>query len=243
MISKGYLRFCNRLQHFLADNEIINILLGNMELLAGDDAIFKGVTKENSPILYSYAKTPHCRKITIFHLRKTLLVSFIKEQYEEVTEYLRYVLFHAAKNGAPAQRLIGEHNKINFDANFILSASSHDVLRKAVTDHIFQQLENERSTLDLIKKINSKLGLDIPDEAIEEVLPYLLIRHIFVHSDGKPNQEFREKYPQFKLNQKKQINVLDLPINKIMNKVKKIIKMIDKGMLEKGFFPEDEIQD
>ena len=69
-----------------------------------------------------------------------------------------------------------------------------------------------------------------------------LIRHIFVHSDGKPNQEFREKYPQFKLNQKKQINVLDLPINKIMNKVKKIIKMIDKGMLEKGFFPEDEIQ-
>lgn len=40
MKSKGYLRFYNRLQYFLADNEMINILLENKELLAGDDAIF-----------------------------------------------------------------------------------------------------------------------------------------------------------------------------------------------------------
>ena len=63
MKSKGYLRFCNRLQYFMADNEMINILLENKELLAGDDAIFKGVTKEDSPVLFSYANTPHCRKI------------------------------------------------------------------------------------------------------------------------------------------------------------------------------------
>ena len=242
MKSKGYLRFCNRLQYFLADNEMINILLENKELLAGDDAIFKGVTKEDSPILSSYANTSHCRKITICHLRKTLLVSFIKEQYEEVTEYLRYILFHAAKNGAPTQRLIGENNKINLDANFILSAPNHDALRKAVTEHIFQQLENEKSTLDLIKKINNKLGLNIPEKVIKEALPYLLIRHIFVHSDGKPDKDFKEKYPQFKLDEKKKINLLKLPINDIKDKVKKLIRMIDEKMLEKNFFPNNEIQ-
>lgn len=138
--------------------------------------------------------------------------------------------------------LIGENNKINLDANFILSAPNHDALRKAVTEHIFQQLENEKSTLDLIKKINNKLGLNIPEKVIKEALPYLLIRHIFVHSDGKPDKDFKEKYPQFKLDEKKKINLLKLSINDIKDKVKELIRMIDEKMLEKGFFPKNEIQ-
>ncbi len=241
MKSKGYLRFCNRLHHFIADNEMINILLKNKEKIAGSNHLFEGMTAEEHPTLITRVNSSHGRKIAIHHLRKTLLVAFIKEQYEEITEYLRYVLEHAAKNGAKIERLVGEHN-VNFDANFILSAPNHDVIRKAVTDHIFQQLENEKSTLELIKKINKKLDLNIPDKTIKEALPYLLIRHIFVHSDGKPDEEFKEKYPQFKLNKKGQIDLLQSSLIDIKEKVKNLIESIDNKMLSKNFFPSKEIQ-
>lgn len=241
MKSKGFLRFCNRLQYFIADNEMINILLKNKERIAGTSHLFKDMTAEEHPTLIAYANTHHSRKLAIYHLRKTLLVAFIKEQYEEVTEYLRYVLEHAARNGAEIGRLVGEH-KVNFDANFILSAPNHDVIRKAVTDLIFQQLENEKSTLELIKKIDKKLDLKISSQTIEDALPYLLIRHIFVHSDGKPDKEFKEKYPEFKLNQKGQIDLLKLSLVDIQEKVKKLIESIDKKMLNKNYFPSKEIQ-
>ena len=241
MKSKGFLRFCNRLQYFIADNEMVDILLKNKEKLAGTVYLFKGITVKDHPKLSAYANTPHSRKLVIRHLRKTLLVSFIKEQYEEVTEYLRYVLEHAARNGAVIRRLVGEH-KVSFDANFILSAPSHDFIRKAVTDFIFQQLENEKSTLKLIKKIDSKLGLGISSQTIDSALPYLLIRHIFVHSDGKPDKEFREKYPGFKLNEKGQIDLLKLSLVDVQEKVRILIESIDEKMLSRSFFPPKEIQ-
>ena len=93
-----------------------------------------------------------------------------------------------------------------------------------------------------LKKINKKLDLNIPDKTIKEALPYLLIRHIFVHSDGKPDEEFKEKYPQFKLNKKGQIDLLQSSLIDIKEKVKNLIESIDNKMLSKNFFPSKEIQ-
>lgn len=243
MKSKGYVRFCNRLQYFVEDNEVITVLLKNKENLAGGSYIFNGVTEEDTPTLYSRDKiTPHARKLAIHHLRRTLLVSFIKDLYEEVTEYLKYILFHASKNGAEAKRLLGENNRITLDANTILSASNINELRKMVTEQIFQQLENERSTINLIGKIDKKLDLQIPQDYIFEALPYLEIRHIFVHSDGKPNNKFIEGHPNFKLDQKGRIDVLKLSINEIREKITTLVKEIDKKMLEKNFFSDGETQ-
>jgi hypothetical protein len=241
MKSKGYLRFYNRLQYFLADNELIDILMKNKEEIAGEAFIFKEMTSECHPITAAYKNTPHARGLAIYHLRNTLFVAYIKELYEEVTEYLRYVLEHGAKNGANIGRLVGEH-KVNFDANFILSATSHDIVIKAVTDHIFQQLENEKSTLELIKKIDKKLDLKLDINIINEALPYLLIRHLFVHSDGKPTEEFRSQYPQFKLNTKGKIDLSALQLSEVTGKVDILLKSIDGKMLEKNYFPSKEIQ-
>jgi len=241
MKSKGFVRFCNRLQYFIADKEMIDILCRNREAIAGSTHLFNGMTQKKHPTLIEYRNTKQSRKLAIFHLRKTISVAFIKEQYEEVTEYLRYALEHAAKNGAKIPRLVGEH-RVNFDANYILSAPDHDTIRKAVTDHIFQQLENEKSTLELIKKIDSKLDLNIPPQIIEDALPYLLIRHIFVHSDGKPNQEFKEKYPLIKLDSKGRIDLSSLSLVVIQKRVKKLIETIDQKMLDKKFFSSEETQ-
>ena len=86
------------------------------------------------------------------------------------------------------------------------------------------------------------MDLNIPPQIIEDALPYLLIRHIFVHSDGKPNQEFKEKYPLIKLDSKGRIDLSSLSLVVIQKRVKKLIETIDQKMLDKKFFSSEETQ-
>ncbi len=241
MKSKGFLRFYNRVQYFQADVELIDIILKNKEKIAGENSIFSEISPQKHSTIASYANTAHSRELAICHLRTTLFVSYIKEMYEEVTEYLRYVLVHSARNGANINRLVGPH-KVNLDANFLLSANSYDVIARAVTDSIFQQLENERSSLELIKKINTKLDLQLSDDIINDALPYLLIRHIFIHSDGKPTDEFSAEYPFIKTDVKKRIKLSESILKKAKTNILKLIKEIDTKILAKGFIPANEIQ-
>lgn len=241
MKSKGYLRFYNRIHHFQADIELIDIILKNREKIAGESSIFSEININKHSKIASYANTPHSRNIAICHLRTTLFVSYIKEMYEEVTEYLRYVLVHSARHGANVNRLVGPH-KVTLDANFLLSAGSYDEITRAVTDSIFQQLESERSSLELIKKISTKLDLQLKNETVDEALPYLLIRHIFVHSDGKPTDEFRAEHPFIKTDTKKRIKLSDKILTKAKTNVLKLITEIDQKVLAKDFIPSNEIQ-
>ena len=241
MKSKGYLRFYNRIQYFQADLELIDILLNNKERLAHTNSIFIGINPQKHYTLNSYANTPHSRRLAICHLRSTLYVSYIKEMYEEVTEYIRYILEYSARNGANINRLVGQ-NKVTFDANFLLSVQSYDEIARAVTDSIFQQLENERSSLELIKKVSIKLDLQIDEDVINEALPYLLIRHIFVHSDGKPTQEFKDKYPQISLNAKGRIELSESMLLLARQKITDLMLLIDQKLLGKGFIPQNQIQ-
>lgn len=47
MKSKGFVRFCNRLQYFIADKEMIDILCRNREAIAGSTHLFNGMTQKN----------------------------------------------------------------------------------------------------------------------------------------------------------------------------------------------------
>ena len=110
MSSKGYRRFKSRLEYFRTDNEVAEIIVQNKELLKGSDVIFNKVTMEKHPLLYNRTNNANSRKLVVNHLRKTIYVSFIKDMYEEVTEYIRYILQEGAMNGVDPRRLVGEHN-------------------------------------------------------------------------------------------------------------------------------------
>lgn len=100
MASKGYKRFKSRLEYFRTDNEIAEIIVLNKELLKGDNAIFKKVNAVKHPLLSNRTNNANSRRLVINHLRKTIYVAFIKDMYEEVTEYIRYILQEGAMNGA-----------------------------------------------------------------------------------------------------------------------------------------------
>ncbi len=240
MKTKGFKRFEDRLRYFRTDMEVCEVILMNKELLKGEgNLIFPKVNELKHPILFNRNNNPNSRKLVLCHLKKSIYVSFIKEMYEEVTEYLRYILKEATMNGADTDRIVGEHN-VKMKANDILTKGTKREIVEAIMDQIFQQLENEKSTLELITKIKNKLGLNVTDEIIQAALPYLKIRHIFVHSDGKPNQEFKEKYPDIALDRKERIALSSEFAIEAYNTVLELMKDIDQDMLNKNYISSSE---
>lgn len=239
MISKGYQRFINRLNFFRIDKEVCEIVLKNKDELAGDKKIFKGVSEKDYPLLNVRINNSSSRKLVMVHLVHTIYVAFVKELYEEVTEYIRYILKEGALNGANTDRLIGD-NKVNLKANDILSKTTKKDIVGFIMDNIFQQIENERSTLELIKKIKDKLGLNIDNLFIDNALPYLLLRHIFVHADGKPDKKFIVKYKQFSLDSKRKIKLTTNILNEAYSNVNALLQKMDEEMIRLNYISETE---
>ena len=172
MKSKGYKKFENRMNYFRTDVELVDVLSKNKEAIKGIGIIFKKVTEDHHPLLYARQATTGSRKIVMSHLKKTVYVSFFKDMYEEVTEYIRYILYQASLQGATANRIIGEHT-FKMGANDILSLATKNEIIKAVIDQVFQQLESERSTIELFQKTKNKLGLNIQQNLIDDAVPYM----------------------------------------------------------------------
>lgn len=236
MKSKGYQRFYTRLDYFRLDREVVDILVKNKEMLAGVDKIFLGVTASGHPLLNARENTEHSRTIVVKHLKNSVYVAFIKEIYEEVTEYIRYILRQAALNGADANRLLGEHN-VSMKANEILSKGSKEEIVQLITDQMFQQLENERSTMTLIQKIKNKLGLNIDQNTIDTALPYLECRHVFIHNDGKPTAEFLARHSFVRTDVKGRINLTAEFLTKAFNAVNRLLLAVDREMLRLHYIP------
>lgn len=240
MKSKGYQKFETRLVYFREDFELVDVLFLNKEKLKSDDKIFMMVNADRHPLLSGRESKKGSRKNVMTHLKKSIFVSFLKEMYEEVTEYIRYILLQGSINGVEPKRIVGEHN-FKMQANDILSLATKEDVIRAVTDQIFQQLESERSTIELFQKTKNKLGLNVSQELIDKSIPYLTCRHIFVHSDGKPNDEFKAKYPEIRLDKKNRI-ALDLEfLNAAYKSVNDLLKAYDAEMIQKNYISQAEL--
>lgn len=241
MRSKGFHRFETRLIFFRQDVELADVISRNKEYIRGDVHIFRALEQEKHPLLWERGSTHQCRKPIVKHLQKTIYVAFIKEIYEEVAEYIRYIIYHASKNGVKSDRIIGEHT-FKMSANDILSLATKEDIVRAVTDQVFQQLEAERSIIALLHKVKNKLGLEVGDNIINNAVPYLTCRHIFVHADGKPNDTFQKDYPHIKLDAKGRIGLDVTFLSNAYNAIEALIKVYDAEMINKQYLPTSEIQ-
>lgn len=240
--SKGYIRLYNRLNDFMCDYEFAQILFNNRDLLKGDESVFVGITKEATPELFKHDNTGQARIIITKHLQTTIAVTFIKEVYEEVTEYLRYILAMGARSGKVAPERISADVKVSLPANEILATSTHAEAITLVTQRIYQTLESERSTLVLIDKICAKLDLKVNRQSVNDALKYLEMRHIFIHEDGKPNKEFKKKYPDVEINKKGRIKLIDTNLHTVKDIILKLISEIDEQIIKKNLIITSEIQ-
>lgn len=200
MKTKFHVRFFNRAAHLDADIELADVLkisIGHGALHTnGGQHIFDSVNPQQHPRLAARVNSQQSRRTAANHLKSTLCSSFLKDIYEDLTQYLQEVLEAAARNGLDPNRLIGEH-KVSFEANEVLAAGNWTKVVEMVSKSVFRKLEAEKSTKSLLQKINTKLNLGVRTTTIDAALPYFELRHLLVHADGKADQTFCAAFPAF----------------------------------------------
>lgn len=242
MKSKLYITFLNHITNFESDIELVDVL--NISITKNrlndqdSDKMLFDINEAQHPVLANKTNNDTNRIISVRHLKATLYISIIKELYEETTLYLRKILQIAAIQGFNPGRLVGENNNITFTANEILSTGNWKQIAEKVADTIFQRLEEERSTLDLIKKMDKKLGLEIPDTTINRALPYLQIRHYLVHADGIVDNDFKIKYPNISINSDNKIELNFEIVTEAKKAINNLVRVIDRHCIKKGLVPE-----
>lgn len=198
MRTKAYHAFESNIIYFDDDIDLIDVIRSSILNDDLTDGTSKYVLKNIDPVKHAHIKrrknSAGSRELLINHLRQTVYSSYVKDIYEEVTQYLRLILEKAAENGFDAGRIIGEHST-KFDAKAILAAGDWKSVARLVTDSVFQTLEAEKSTLKLFEKISNKLALGIDEILINNALPYLEVRHYLVHADGAIPRKFQMDNP------------------------------------------------
>lgn len=234
MRTKAYHAFESKLHYFDDDIDLVDVL--RLNIISGEltddesDNVFKKVCPTRHSHLARRKNSDGSRKLLILHLRSTIYSSYIKDVYEEVTEYLRTILALAAENGFESGRLIGEHS-FKIDAKEVLLAGDWTHISRKIADSVFQALESEKSTLKLIQKISNKLALNIDADLINNALPYLEIRHLLVHTDGKASQEFKDKYPIIRL-KGDSVFINHVLVTRMRDAVKSLIKAFDDAVIQ-----------
>ena len=240
IMTKGLQRFETRLNYFREDLELVDLVVANKEKLKGIDTIINKSNDGEHPLINSRQNNANSRSLITKHLRKTVFVSFIKDMHEEVSEYLQYLLKQGALTRIPSGQLLGEH-KINISANELLQMNDRNDIVEFVSEEIYRKLESEKSTSKLLKKINNKLALGVPQTLIESVIPFMDLRHFFVHRDGKPDSTFQRKYPIFSIDSKGRITLDITLINLAYEKIHDLLKEYDSRIISKGFVNSSEI--
>ena len=158
--------------------------------------------------------------------------------YEETMLYLQEALSFAIKNGLDFNRIMGTDHQ-EYSSKTIIAAGSWNNIVKMISHDIFRKLEGKRNTLHLLKELNTKLGLSVSKKTIDNVMPFLEMRHLIVHNDGKADSVFCNRFPSFSFIQGKKMCIDFLMVT---NARKAIIAFVDdfdsKAVKAKIFLPE-----
>lgn len=235
--SKHYQSFKNKMLHFDDDIEFADILYTTIKatpLTENAVTLFDHSNADKHPNISRYSICQDNRLQIVRHLKSTISSSYIKDAYEEVTIYLRGITAEAYQNATVSpERIIGEH-KVNMSAVDILSGLKDGTLAQTVIDNMFQALENERSTISLIKKVCTKLGITIDPQLIDDAVYYLEIRHKLVHTDGYADEEFRNTHTTLRYTHGNYIDLTYQTIVAAKTAIFNLIDAIDVDALTKG---------
>ncbi len=205
MATKAYRRFVQRIDYYGTDLELCDLLVRQFFALPNSEVSLAQAldsTDERHPFLSRRQNNKRSRAICGMHLKHTLHVAFVKDLFEDFSEFLSDTMTKAALRGIDPARFVGEV-KLDIHASDFLAAGNWDAAVRLVSDAIFRKLENERNTRDLIRKASVRLGLQIDQAILDSAMPYLDARHMLVHRDGGTDEQYRNDYPAIALNNNK----------------------------------------
>lgn len=237
MQTKVHQRFVARIAAYETGLELSNVLLNKFINQTPNSQDTVAVAIGANPIthqkLNGRVNNYNSRKIIGIHLKRTVYGSFIKDAYEDFAEFVTSIVGVAALTGFDPARIIGDL-KVDIKLSELLATGSWNEMIKKVSETIFRSLENERSTIKLIEKIDRRLGLDLAQAIIDAAMPYLDARHIIVHNDGRADAAYRAKYPRVAISADGRIK-LDFPlVNDARLAVCGLARHIDAQVQAKG---------
>lgn len=243
--SKFLIRFLNRAARFDADIEFVDVVAravknGHLHTQK-DKTIFALVQPSRHPRLAKHKASDHNRGLVVSHLKRTVYAAYIKDLYEDLSEYAASLLGSAAKRGLDPGRLIGEH-KITLDANELLRCGSWDAVVGLVSQNLFRRLENERSTKKLLDALDKKLALGADTGLVAAALPYLDARHLLVHADGIVDTEFVQSHPSFGAVAGEQLDVGWQLVSAARRHIVALVKHYDTQALSAGVVFSEDVQ-
>lgn len=248
--SKAFHALEQKIIYFDDDLELIDIIKISSErnlLSKSDDRfIFTEVNPEIHRHITRRKNSNGSRQNVIFHLRQTIYSSYIKDLYEEFSDYLRKILTNVSlvchkSSSITAEKIIGKTLKTNFTAEQLLNCGNWEKVVGLIIGNLFQALENERSTKGLIKQVLNKLDITISDDVINAAMPFLDARHILVHADGKISEEFKSIYPSIKKTHGGYIKLDLLFCNRMKSSLLQLAKEIDTQIIQKDILPSEYI--
>ena len=212
MPTKAFRRFEQRIDYYGADLELCDLLVRAFIARPNSQASLSaelGSDPAHHPYLGRRTNNRQSRRICGTHLKSTLYIAFVKDLYEDFSEYIATIMTNAAMKGINPARFVGDV-KLSISAADILATGSWDKAVREISDAIFRKLENERNTKDLIRRASERLGLNIDQVLLDNAMPYLDARHILVHRDGKTDEQYRHNYPDIPLRDQKIITDFNL---------------------------------
>ena len=232
MVTKAFRRFEQRVEYYGADLELCDLLVRSFTIrpnTATSLAVDLGTDAARHPYLARRTNTLASRRICGSHLKSTLYTAFIKDLYEDFSEYLATIMANAAIKGVNPARFVG-NIKLDLHATDILSAGNWEGAVRTISDSIFRKLENERNTRELIRKASERLGLNVDQVVLDAAMPYLDARHMLVHRDGKTDDQYRIDYPHIVLRDEK--IVVDFPfVSSAKSAISALAREIDQKLI------------
>ena len=245
MRSKARQTFDTKVKYFLDDIELIDVfrtaVLENDLTDTNSKYVLARIDLQRHRHLQRRANTDGSRTLAINHLRSTVYGSFVKDVYEEVTHYLKTIVKQAARSGFDAGRIIGEHS-FTTDAQALLRLGNWEAVCEHVAESVFRALENERSTVRLLSKMSKKLGLEVPSHLIDELAPYLQVRHFLVHLDGHVDKDFRSTNTSFRFTKKGKVVVNYRFVTELTEKSQGLIEAFDTAVIANKLLADEFIQ-
>lgn len=174
----------------------------------------------NKPVSRSNAIVSFSRATNVEHAIIFLFRSF--------DEYLRNIIRYVFEcNPYKVIGLAATGKSVTFPE--LVKLGNFDAISNKIVRDVYRDLENERSTLKLIKKITNRLGLEMPTEIRDRALSYLEMRHLIVHNDSKVDAAFASKYgAEFQVSEGSKLPRKFSTVTSAKIEIKKLAEVIDQ---------------
>jgi len=244
MRSKALVRFLNRIARFDDDIELIDVFV--RAVVAGDltpdesTRLFDHVNPDAHPRLAKAKASDHNRTLVVGHLRKTVYSSYIKDLYEDFSEYLNELVVSAFRKGLDPIQLRGEY-KVLVAADELLACEDWGAALEMIAVSVGERLDAMGNHKKLAF-LDKRLGLAIDPEHIDAAMPFIELRHLLVHTDGKADEGFCSKWDVLGAHPGESVKLSEQTTRDARAAITALVEHIDARAVDVGILQDEDQQ-